>query len=320
MSRTDPTLNGQISKKQRDLVHQIFEHQGGKLSRDEFFHRTREEWMTEPGFIPDTTRYGAQRTHLKRTYHCKDDEADAMVVASIYELNLLERGIARRIINDDPGELESALSLSARLGWIDHCRPSRPSGDSYADIWMSLRGLAAGDIEVAQAIFRARRHDSKGGHKPTVLLYDAAQAIVMNDQPAQARLAPRIASCKMPDWFRAMLETLEGIIAADSSLVAKGLERALATFRRSELLDYEAIISLNAHALAELAYSVSPKLLADFQVDRPLPWDRAYYHWLRRTPRSTEYRDLSSYSSLLSRWVHDLEEPGWWRRDQESAD
>ena len=27
------------------------------------------------------------------------------------------------------------------------------------------------------------------------------------------------------------------------------------------------------------------------------------------TPRSTAYRDLSPYSSLLNRWVHDLKEP-----------
>ena len=97
----------------------------------------------------------------------------------------------------------------------------------------------------------------------------------------------------MPDCYRAILETLHGIIEADSPSVAAGLERVLATFRRQELFDYETIISFHAHALAELAYWVSPKLLADFDVDRPLPWDREYYHWLRRKPRSTAYRDLS---------------------------
>ena len=38
----------QISKKHRDLVQVIFEHRGANLSRDEFFHRTKEKWMTEP--------------------------------------------------------------------------------------------------------------------------------------------------------------------------------------------------------------------------------------------------------------------------------
>ena len=65
----------------------------------------------------------------------------------------------------------------------------------------------------------------------------------MNDRPAQKRLAPKIANCKLPESYRAILETFHGIIKADSSLVAKGLERVLATFRRGEPFDYETIIS-----------------------------------------------------------------------------
>jgi hypothetical protein len=70
-----------------------------------------------------------------------------------------------------------------------------------------------------------------------VTIYDAVEAIVMKDRPAQARLTPKIAKCKAPDCYRAILETLDGIIEADSPSVAAGLERVLATFRRQELLD-----------------------------------------------------------------------------------
>jgi hypothetical protein len=321
MPRTDPTLISRISKKHRDVVHTIYEHRGGNLSRDEFFRRNKEEWMTEPGLIGNTTQYVPSLSNIKSLYPCTDEEAEAMVVASIYNLNLPDRGVARRIVTDNPNELEAALSLSARLDWLHTCNPSRQSGQSYPDIWFALRGLAAGDIEVARAIFRTRCHDSKGGHKPTVLIYDAVEAIMMKDRKAQAGIASRIAQCNMPDWFRAVLETLLGVIEADSSVVAAGLERVLATFRRQQdPFDYEMIISLHAHALAELAYWVSPKLLAEFEMNRALPWDRAYYRWLRRKPRSTAYRDLSSYSKLLNRWVHDLDEPEWWRREAESAE
>lgn len=243
-----------------------------------------------------------------------------MMVSEVYEGNLLDRGVARRFLTGDPEELEAALSLIARLGWENTCYPGQPSGTSYANVWKALHGLASGDIEVAKTILRTRWHGGGGGHKPTVTIYDAALAIVMKDRPAQARITPKIACCKAPDCYRAILETLDGIIQADSPSVAAGLERVLATFRRQELFDYETIISLQAHALAELAYWVSPKLLADFEVDRPLPWDREYYHWLRRKPRSTAYRDLSRYSSVLNRWVHDLEEPDWWRGRRASAD
>lgn len=320
MSQTDPTLISQISKKHRDVVHSILEHDGGNLSRDEFYRRTKEKRMTERGILDTATRYVESLSQVEDIYGCTHEEAEAMVVAAMFKSHLLYRGVARRIMTGDPGELEAALSLSARFDWIDTCYPSRQSGESYPDIWFALHGLAAGDIKVARAILQARCHDSDRGHKPTVLIYDAVESIVMKDRPAQARIAPRIAKCKMPDWFRAILETLQGIIEADSSMVATGLERVLATFRRQQdPLDYEMIISLHAHGLAELAYWVSPKLLAKFEVDRPLPWDRAYYHWLRRKPRTTAYLDLSAYSSLLNRWVHDLEEPDWWHRERESA-
>ncbi len=319
MTQPVATLMSQISKKHRDVVHKIYEHSGANLSRDEFFERTKEKSLTEPG-NPLYTPFSIERRSFKKTtYGCTDEEAEAMMVAEVYAIDLTARGVARRLMTEDPGELESALSLNARLDWVHTCYPSQPWGTSYPHVWKALNGLAAGDIEVAHAIFRARHHDSDHGHKTTLLIYDAVEAIVMKDRRAQVRLAPRIAGCSAPDADRAIFETLHGIIEADSSSVAKGLERVLATFRRraQDLLNHELIISFTAHGLAELAYWVSPKLLADFQVDRPLPWDRGYYHWLRRKPRSNAYRDLSPHSSLLNRWVHDLEEPDWWRRKRE---
>ena len=299
MTKPATTLMSQISKKHRDVVQEIFKHRGANLSRDEFFHRTKEKWTTVPVHrIQYPPFSNARRSYLKDLFGCTDEEAEAMMVSEVYGENLLDRGVARRIQTGDPEELEAALSLSARLEWENACYPGQPWGTSYPNVWIALRGLAAGDIEVAQAILRARCHDR--GHKPTVTIYDAVEAIVMKDRPAQARLTPKIAKCKAPDCYRAILETLDGIIEADSPSVAAGLERVVATFRRQELFAYETIISFYAHALAELAYWVSPKLLADFEVDRPLPWDREYYHWLRRKPRSTAYRDLSRYSPAHS--------------------
>jgi hypothetical protein len=88
MSQTDRTLMRQISKKHRDLVQVIFEHRGANLSRDEFFHRTKEKWMTEPpgsGYMYGTTRYLGNRSQIKSLYGCTDEEAEAMVDANIYQ-------------------------------------------------------------------------------------------------------------------------------------------------------------------------------------------------------------------------------------------
>jgi hypothetical protein len=320
MAKPAPTLLSQIPKKHRDVVQKIFKDEGANLSRDEFFQRAKEKSMTEPAVYSTADSWYADRLDNVKTLHgCTDEEAAAMVVAEFYQRDLTERGVARRIMTDDPGELEAALSLETRFDWINTCHPSRQRGESYPDVWKALKALAAGDIEVARAIFRTRCHDSNRGHKATLLIYDAVEAIVMKDRPAQARLAPKIANCSVTGSSRAILEALRGIIVADSSIVALGLEQVLATFRRGQdLLDHETIISFNAHGLAELAHWVSPGLLAKFDVERDLPWDRGYYQWLRRQPRSTAYRDLSAHSSLLNRWVEDLEEPEWWRRELDS--
>ena len=60
MSRTDPTLISQISKKHRDVVHAILEHPGGNLSRDQFYRRTKKQWMTDAGpWIPPRSMWKA---------------------------------------------------------------------------------------------------------------------------------------------------------------------------------------------------------------------------------------------------------------------
>lgn len=105
-----------------------------------------------------------------------------------------------------------------------------------------------------------------------------------------------------------------GIITRDPAIVAAEFEQVIRKGRRFQFLGYEMVICLIAHALAELAYWVSPDLMPDFDINRPLPWDREYYKYLCRPNRSQKYLDLSRHSSLLHRWIHDLEEPGWWAK------
>jgi hypothetical protein len=137
MSQTDRALIHQLSKKHRDLVQMIFEQLGGKFSRDEFFPWRKKKWSTE--------QYAASLSQIKSLYKCTDEEAEAVMVSDIFNSDLPDRGVARRIIIADPDELESALSLNARLDWIDTCHPSQPWDESYPDVWIALRGLAAGD-------------------------------------------------------------------------------------------------------------------------------------------------------------------------------
>ncbi len=261
------------------------------------------------------TLYDLTLRNLKTNFRYTDEEAEAVAAANLYGRGLLRRGVARRILRDDPGELAAALSLAARLDWLGWCEPGHLQGDSrYSLVWMVFNGLAAGDHEVARAFFGPRPRNLSRGHKSAVLIYNTVQAIVTENLRAQARLRPEIEYAAVPEHDRAILRTLHGIIIADATAVAVNLQQVLKTFHRHEMPDHEKVIAILAHGLAELAHRVSPGLLAEFDIDNPWPWDGGYHRWLHRGNRSTGYRDISKYSALLNRWIQDLEEPRWWRR------
>ena len=155
MTKPAPTLLAQPSKKHRDIIQKIFEHEGANLTRDGFVRWTKEKLIAEPD-PRDQSPYFSEnrRNYLKDLYGCTDEEAEAIMVSEVYGRNLLDRGVARRFLTGDPEELEAALSLDARFEWANHCSAGPPFGVDYSNVWIALRGLAAGDIEVAQAILR----------------------------------------------------------------------------------------------------------------------------------------------------------------------
>lgn len=310
-NQTSPMMR-EISKPHRKLIQTIMKRDHGELSRTAYFRFNQKRLKSEISKYTGETGYDEIFGNVKQNDHCTDDEAAAIVCANMMSWDLLERGVARRLTYDDPAELECALSLGTRLDWLRDCQPRQCADSVYANIWAVFRGLAAGDLEVSQAYFRKGNRNLRGGHKPTVLTYNTVQAIINHNKRQQLILSCDIECINASNCQKAILETLSGIIAENPTTVAEELERVLSTFRRMGFFEHENIISLVAHGLAELAYWVSPKLLAEFNVDRSLPWDSVYYKWLRRKKRSVKYRDMSKHSALLHRWIHDLDEPGWW--------
>jgi hypothetical protein len=304
----------QLPAKHRKLVQSIVERCDKQLSREEYFRLQEKQWKTELDKYSSQTLYEVLFENLKSPNSCTDEEAEALATARILSLDLLARGVARRIVNDDPAELECALRLGTRIEWVESCLPRLSSDQKYPNIWTVFHGLAASDIEVARAFFGASPGRLTGGHYPTVLVYNTIQAIVTENRAEQVELSSEIQFPTVPEYYRAVLRTLYGIITQDSALIATELEHVLSVFRRFDFIEHEKIVSIIAHGLAELAYWIAPPLLAKFDVERTFPWDSGYYNWLRRKNRSCEYLDVSKHSALLHRWLHDLHEPSWWHR------
>ncbi|HUY88839.1 MAG TPA: hypothetical protein VMV10_08910 [Pirellulales bacterium] len=240
-----------------------------------------------------------------------------MVETSLFSTDLLERGLARRIAFNVLSDLRTALSMDARIKWLEH-RRYRSKDGSYPDAWTILRALAARDVAIARRFLDLADGPLRGGARETVLLYNAILGILTQDEALQRDLVGKIAKQKAPEAYKAILNVVGGILTEDSSAVAAGLTHVLATFRRIPLYDEEKIISFVAHGLAELALEKNGKLLDKFDVAQGMPWDAALFEWLRGESSSPVYPELAKKSPHLDKWLNRFEIPdSWGKRDQQ---
>lgn len=241
-----------------------------------------------------------------------DDDCEAMVEMSLLSnLDLLERGLGRRIAFNMLNDLRTALSLDARIHWLEHRRYRRKDAD-YSDAWRIIKALAARDVAIARRFLDLAEGPLRGGNRAIDLLYNGMLAILTEDESLQRTLVGPIAKQKAPDAYKAVLNVVGGILTDDPSAVAAGLNQVLATFRRMHLHDEEKLISFIAHGLAELALEKNDKLLDEFDVTQGLPWDAAFFEWLRGQSPSPVYPELAKKSPLLDKWLNRFEIPDSW--------
>lgn len=246
-----------------------------------------------------------------------DEECEALVEMSLFStIDLPERGLARRIAFNLLSDLRTALSMEARIDWLEH-RRYRSKGGSDSDAGPILRALAARDVAIARRFLDLSDGPLRGRRGYGILLYNAMLAIFRRDEALQRDLVGPIAKQKAPEAYKAILNVLGGILTEDASVVAAGLTQVLATFRRMPAHDHDKIISFLAHGLAELALEKNGKLLDEFDVAQGMPWDAAFFEWLRGESSSPVYPELAKKSPLLDKWLNRFEIPDSWGKDDE---
>ena len=83
---------------------------------------------------------------------------------------------------DAPSELSCALSLAARLEWVEACAPGYPADARAYLAWDILKSLAAGDVDAARAYFVGKHRKATGGHPHSALAYNALRAILAGSE------------------------------------------------------------------------------------------------------------------------------------------
>jgi hypothetical protein len=175
--------------------------------------------------------------------------------------------------------------------------------------------LAGRDLAVVRRFFEVNDQPVKRGHRTTVLLYNGLLALVTHNERLQSELVGRLAKQKAPGACKSILNVLGGILTDDPPVVVAGLAQVMASFRRIDSFDEDKIICFQAHGLVELALEKNPDLLGKFDCEQGLPWDAAFFGWLRSQSPTPVYPELAKKSKLLDKWLNRLEPPSWWKKD-----
>ncbi len=306
-------LQSQLNAQQREYVQMLLEDYRCDADLWAFPDIERKARLTEIDQRSGLNSLECLRRNLRQQQpQLNDEECEAMVEMNLLSnLDLIERGLARRIAFNMLSDLRAALSLDARMSWLEH-RRYRRKGGSYPDAWTILRALAAKDVAIARCFLDLVDGPLRGGNRAVDLLYNAMLAILTEDDALQRDLVGKIAKQKAPEAYKAMLNVVGGILSEEPSVVAAGLGQVMKTFRRAFFHDEEKIICFVAHGLAELALEKNGKLLDAFDVAQGMPWDAAFFEWLRGESSSPVYPELAKRSPLLDQWLNRFKIPDSW--------
>jgi hypothetical protein len=305
----------QLTTKQREFVQSRLDRDCGDADLWEFPDLLRQARLGEIHSNSGSNWLEVLRRNIHLMHQVSDEECEALLELQFLSFDLRERGVARRLAFNTLGDLRTALSLEARIEWFRRGEFGSMNHGCYPEAWTVLRALAARDLTVARRFFEVNDQPVKRGHRPTVLLYNGLLALMTDNKKLQSDLVGRLAKLKAPAASKSMLNVVGGIINGDAPVVIAGLAEVMASFRRLDnLFDEDKIICFLAHGLVELALEKNADLLDKFDFEQGLPWDAAYFKWLRSESPTPVYPELAKKSKLLEKWLNRLEPPHWWEK------
>ena len=220
----------------------------------------------------------------------------------------LLRGVARRFATGNLDEFGSFVQMHARQAILNHCA----NEDEYTDIWPLLTAIAIQDEPAITHFVKNATFPIKTGHADTRHIYNCVLALLGSRTSELEKLIKKRPTEKRPDWLEGIVACLAGVISQDASQVASGLEAHLKGFKKAKRINpLEKIISLEAHGLYRLVERIDPKLLANCDIQRTLPWDRAFHDWsCENQPKFTK-KDFARCPEPLAKAFVTLNRPAW---------
>lgn len=247
------------------------------------------------------------REHLHPDWPDEWIEKNCTCTLLHWNLHEVMRGVARRFINGDVGELALHLQMFVRYAALGH----QANESEYIDIWRLLPALAIDDNAAVERFVELATFPIVDSHPDVRVIYNGVHAILRSDDQELEKLRAFTVS-KQPAWLGGMIVCLQGIADIDPSRVATGHEQHLAGFRRSfRSNQLEKIISFEAHGLYRLAQRVNPDLVQDIDTQRGLPWDREFHAWTTNNKVSIKLEHFPNWPKELASVFVDLVPVPW---------
>lgn len=219
---------------------------------------------------------------------------------------LLQRGYAKRILEDRPEELARSASTFGRLrywwGTRDEC------DDFLCHANDMLRTLASGDIALFQRYTEVTPSRAISGPRAEKLLHAGITAVISRDRNRLGdALADYATWTKPKKYISCLFTTLQGLWDFDPRQVAQGINSFIDTSRKiSQLYDLFKYICLEPHGLYELCHWYDSRLVSEFNPERGLPWDHGLYRWVRGNEGNPTFYNVDSLSPALHDWLMNI--------------
>lgn len=214
--------------------------------------------------------------------------------------------VTRRVLREDPAEAGRGLSVLHRAKYA--MLGVHQGGDEVGALCSTHHWDIARNISVEFLCRMVGRGFKKFDYIDLRQL--AFASIIADDSQLLPRLWSEMTKGKKPPWLTAWYIVLKAIADRDPSAVAEGLQGFLARFRRLNH-DYDAVVNLDAHGLYQLAQSLDPNLVSQFDTEQAYPWDAEFHAWCTANADPLAGIDLNGISNDLHQVVIERTTPIW---------
>lgn len=220
--------------------------------------------------------------------------------------DLMPRGYAQRILYDSVEDLARSTSLEVRCQFW---QGTRDANDEFLYHAIArLKVLGVGDIFAMQRFVETVPPRVTKGNQPWRFTHGGMAAVIRrSDELLATAIADFETWAKPLGYVRAIYESFRGLLAKDSQQVVSGLEQLLKASKQiKQMCPLYKVISLELHGMYELCRYYDRRLVADFDTERDLPWDRGLHAWVRQHEGQMPFYDVSSLSPVPQRWLTEL--------------